>query len=161
MIMSGKYFALPLIMAGLLCLATSCDPNLVYEKNKTLEEGVWKSNDLAKFNVDLYDTTSLHNFYINVRVTSQYRYANLFLYMKTLYPGGQISIDTVECFLADVDGRWLGKRSGRMIDNRILLMKNLKFPLPGTYSYEFEQAMRDTVLEHIEDFGIRVEKAVE
>jgi gliding motility-associated lipoprotein GldH len=138
---------------------SSCDRNMVFDNNKTLADAGWNSSDIVKFNVPIADTAVPYNFYLNIRVTTEYKFANLFLYMKTLYPNGQISIDTIECFLADIDGRWLGSRSGKIIDNRILFRKNMKYPLFGTYSFEFEQAMRDSVLTNVENFGIRIEKA--
>lgn len=137
----------------------SCDRDLVYEKNKPMEEGVWNLTDIVKFNVDIADIKQPYNFYLNLRIKDTYRYANLFLYMKTLYPDGKISVDTVECYLADVDGRWLGSRSGSLIDSRMIFRKNVVFPQAGRYSFEFEQAMRDTLLDGVEDFGIRIEKA--
>jgi gliding motility-associated lipoprotein GldH len=157
----NAYFPFKAAMA-LLILAFfiyGCDRDLVFEKNKTLPDAVWKNKDIIKFNVPINNNNLFCNFYLNVRVTSQYKFANLFLFMKTLYPNGQISIDTVECFLADINGRWLGSRSGKIINNHIPLRKNMNFPLQGVYSFEFEQAMRDSALEYVEDFGIRIEKA--
>jgi gliding motility-associated lipoprotein GldH len=141
-----------------MCLS-SCDRNMVFDKNKMLADAAWKSNGIIKFNVPITDTTIPYNFYLNIRVTAEYKFANLFLFMKTLYPNGQISTDTIECFLAGIDGKWLGKRSGKIIDNRILLRKKMKYPQYGTYSFEFEQAMRDSVLANVENFGIRIEKS--
>jgi len=69
------------------------------------------------------------------------------------------SIDTIECLLADDSGKWLGKERGKMVDNRILFRRGIRFKLSGNYSFEFEQAMRDTDLNGIEDFGIRIEKS--
>lgn len=138
---------------------SACDGNMIFENNKQMKDAVWKSNDIVKYNVDIADKNTLYNFYLNIRINSDYKFANMCLFMKTLYPGGQVSVDTIECFLADVDGRWLGNRSGSIIDNRILLRKNLKFKDSGIHSFEFEQGMRDTALANVEDFGIRIEKA--
>lgn len=149
---------LMLIISGLF-LWTACDENLVYEKNKELDGGVWKSTEVVKFNVDLNDVNQAYDFYLNIRITGDYRFANMFLFMRTLYPDGRISTDTVECYFADMDGRWLGKRSGSLVDNRILLRKNMKFEQAGAYSFEFEQGMRDTVLAEVRDFGIRIERS--
>jgi gliding motility-associated lipoprotein GldH len=138
---------------------SACDGNVVYEKNKPMEEGKWSVMDIVKFNVDISDVKQPYNYYLNVRIEDTYRFANLFLYMKTLFPDGKMSIDTIECYVADVDGRWLGERSGSMIDNRILLRQNVVFQQAGRYSFEFEQAMRDSILDGVADFGIRIEKA--
>jgi gliding motility-associated lipoprotein GldH len=146
-------------LAGMMLLLTSCDPDMVYENNKLVSSDGWKAGELMKFNVELNDTLTPHHFYLNIRTTADYKYANLFLFLRTLYPSGKVSSDTLECFLADVDGRWLGKRSGSKIDNRILFRKNLRFGESGMYSFEFEQGMRDSLLKEVSDFGIRIEKA--
>lgn len=143
----------------LLITLTSCDSNMVFEEYRPLEANTWNTSNLMKYNVNITDVNTPYDFYINVRVGSNYKYANLYLFLKTLYPKGKVSIDTVECYFADMDGRWLGERSGSSIDNRILLRKGIKFSEAGLYSFEFEQAMRDTALQNIEDFGIRIEKA--
>ncbi len=147
------------VMAASMMMLFACDGNRVFEEYKSMDKAAWNANDIAKFNVQISDKEQLYNYYINIRVLNDYAYANMFLFMKTLYPGGKISVDTVECFLADVDGRWLGNRSGNSIDNRILLRKQMKFEEAGLYSFEFEQAMRDSLLLGVEDFGIRIEKA--
>lgn len=148
------------VMALLLCLTTACDRNLVFEEYHSLDGQVWNSRDLMKFNVDIENKNLPYNFYINVRVRSDYKYANMYLFLKTRYPNGKMSVDTVECYLADVEGRWLGERSGNSLDNRILLRKNLQFAESGRYSFEFVQAMRDTALQSVEEFGIRIETAL-
>jgi len=52
----------------------------------------------------------------------------------------------------------VGKGTGKIRDNRILLKEHLRFPSRGDYTFEIEQAMRDISLKGIEDIGIRIEK---
>jgi gliding motility-associated lipoprotein GldH len=147
------------LLIALVALLAACDGNKVYEDYKTLDNNQWNAADIAKFNVSISDNKIPYNYFIDVRVQNSYSWANLYLFMKTLYPDGKVSIDTIECYLADVDGRWLGTRSGNSIDNRIMLRSKFRFEETGQYSFEFEQAMRDTVLKGVENFGIRIEKA--
>jgi gliding motility-associated lipoprotein GldH len=132
---------------------------MVYEKNKKMDEATWNSTDIVKFNVAIPDTITGYNYYINIRNTTDYGFANLFMFVKTVYPDGKISVDTVECYLADIQGRWLGKGQGRIIDNRILFRKSVRFSQAGVYSFEYEQGMRVNQLYGIEDIGIRIEKS--
>ncbi len=149
----------PLIyLIVLLALLASCRHNTIVDTTKEIEGRVWNSSDIVKFSVPVTDTLVSYNYYINVRNSADYAYSNLFLFIKTFYPNGKISIDTVECFLADKEGKWLGNRSGDKIDNRILFRKSFRFRMLGTYSFEFEQAMRTEALQGIESFGIRIEK---
>lgn len=142
----------------LLTLLAACNQGAIFDTSKEIEGGVWKSSDIVKFSVPITDTLQPCNFYINVRNSTQYPFSNLFLFIKTFYPNGKISVDTVECYLADTEGKWLGNRSGSRVDNRIMFRKAFRFRMLGTYSFEFEQAMRTEELSGIENFGIRIEK---
>lgn len=148
-----------LLFSAVVMLTSSCGRNVLYDENHGFEGGIWRSSDIVKFNVEITDSKQPYNVYLNVRNTTDYEYSNLFLFVKTFYPDGKISIDTLECFLADTEGRWLGKRSGRMVDARLQFRRNVVFTETGRYSFEFEQAMRDESLEGIENFGMRIEKA--
>ncbi|MEI6853838.1 MAG: gliding motility lipoprotein GldH [Bacteroidota bacterium] len=142
----------------LLTFLSSCSSDAIFDNSKEISGGVWKSSDIVKFSVPITDTVQACNYYINVRNSTDYPYANLYLFIKTFYPNGKISVDTVECYLADTEGKWLGNRSGGRVDNRILFRKSFRFRMLGTYSFEFEQAMRTDELRGIENFGIRIEK---
>ncbi len=140
-------------------LFTACDNNRVFEKNKKIAQKGWNTKEVVKFNVDVKDINSRNNFYINIRNSTDYTFSNIFFFLKTIYPDGGIAKDTIECYLADVDGRWLGRGLGKFKDNRILFRKNVVFPQKGCYSFEFEQAMRKENLQGIDEIGIRIEKS--
>ena len=152
---------LKLTVVAVFCglILAGCRGNAIFDESRNMEQGSWKSTDIVKFNVIITDTAAAYNIYLNIRNSKDYRYSNLYLFVKTFYPDGKISIDTVECFLADVEGRWMGKSAGRMVDNRMLFRKLVRFPQSGQYSFEFEQAMREESLGGMENFGLRIEKA--
>lgn len=141
-----------------LVIISSCGSGVLVDRNKKIENSIWKSGDIVKFSVSVPDTVQLYNFYIDIRNSADYQYSNIFLFLKTLYPNGMYSIDTIECILADNTGKWLGKERGKIIDNRVLFRQGIRFKLSGNYSFEFEQAMREPELAGIEDFGIRIDK---
>lgn len=143
----------------LLVLIVACDPNRVFDDNKTLSEGGWDKNDKAKFNVNISDTVSAHNVFINVRNADGYPYSNLYLFIHSKFPDGKIFTDTLECILADQNGKWLGDGLGDIYDNQILFKRNVRFKNSGLYTFELEHAMRLDKLPLIMDVGIRIEKA--
>ena len=148
------------ILALLTILAlTSCDSKRVYEENKEIPGGMWPQKNKVAFDFEIPDTTVVHNVYINVRNASQYAFSNLYLFITTTYPDGKTSIDTVNCYLQDQSGKWLGNGVGDLWDNRLLFKPSVKFPKPGKYKIEYEQAMRPEPLSGITDVGLRVEKA--
>jgi gliding motility-associated lipoprotein GldH len=161
-IFTGKFFSRSLIRVSLLSLPVlllffaGCDSRAVFDQNKSLQDDVWKSDQIIRFDVKLEDTVNSHKFYLNVRHTTDYRYANIFLFINTTFPDGSEARDTVECILADPSGKWLGKGISDIRDNQVLLRRGLRFPQKGTYIFEFEQAMREPELEGVMDIGLRI-----
>ena len=143
---------LPLILLHLV----SCDSRTVYDYNKSMQDDVWKSDQIIRFDVELEDTVNIHKFYLNLRHRTSYRFANIFLFINTTFPDGTEARDTVECILADPSGKWLGKGISNIRDNQVLLRRGLRFPQKGTYIFEFEQAMREPELEGVMDLGLRI-----
>jgi len=146
------------LILSLILILTSCDPDRVYEKNIAIPDEIWNRFNIVKFNVEITDTISSHNIYVNIRNTRMYPKSNLFLFIKTTSPTGLFVCDTLECILADEKGKWLGKGLGDIWDNQIPFKKNVRFPNSGIYAFELEQAMRIPDLPFIMDVGLRVEK---
>lgn len=138
---------------------TACDNNRIYEKNIAITEGIWETDEIPEFEISIEDTVSLHNFYINLRNTGAYANSNIFIFIETEFPDKKMAKDTVECFLADARGKWLGKGSGGIWDNQILFKKGVVFPKPGIYKFNFQQGMRTPGLKEIIDIGLRIEKS--
>ena len=129
-----------------------------FNKRTVIPEAEWRQEDRVAFDVDVSDTLSGYVFGIGLRHLENYRYSNLFVFLHTRMPNGNLTHDTIECTLATPEGRWIGKGSGSMRDLLIPLNENLQFPLSGTYHFEIEQAMREPVLKGISDIGLYIEK---
>lgn len=149
---------LPLSLIA-LSLLSACDNNRVFEENAEINEHMWDTSQVVAFEVPIADTVSPHNFYVNVRNADAYPYSNLYLFIKTKFPDGRVSNDTLEVILADEKGRWLGDGLGDIYDNQVLFKRNVRFPVEGTYRFEYRQGMRDNPLPMIMDVGMRIEKA--
>ncbi len=133
------------------------NPSLVNE-SMNVDENSWDVNQKLKIDINIDDTSSTYNFYINVRNTADYKYSNFFLFIKTTFPDGKTAIDTLECILADISGKWIGKGNDKIIDNRILFKKDAIFPAKGKYVFEIEHAMRDKIISGIKSVGLQIEK---
>lgn len=112
------------------------------------------------FNVPVSDTVNRYNIFITVRNADSYDFNNLYLFIDINSPMKITERDTMECILADADGRWLGNGLGDIWDNKILFKKNIKFQKPGTYQFIINQAMRVDSLHMIMDAGLSIEKSV-
>jgi gliding motility-associated lipoprotein GldH len=142
-----------------LVFFSACDSSVVYEENHKIEDNNWSAEKPMTFLAVIDDTTSAHNVYINLRNASHYPFSNIFLFLNTTFPGGELDRDTLEIMLATPDGKWLGEGLGDIWDNRVLFKKNVSFPQKGEYRFEFTQAMRLNPLPGVMDVGIRIEKS--
>lgn len=147
-----------LCMLLFAALVASCDNSRIFEENRTIEKGIWKNTVKIPFEVNIADTNLSYNVYLNVRNSLDYPYSNLYLFLETHFPKGQIARDTIDLMLADYDGRWLGSGIGSLRYNRYLFQQGVRFPETGRYRFVFEQAMRMNDLSGIHDVGIRIEK---
>ncbi len=139
------------LMAGLF---VSCNSNTIFNQNVELPANGWYKNNAVAFNIDIDDSLSNYNFALNLRNTTAYRYSNLYVFLITEFPNGNISRDTIECTLANKEGKWLGKGWGDIKENHIVLKSGLRFPLTGNYRFLIQQAMRVDTLIGIHDVGL-------
>jgi gliding motility-associated lipoprotein GldH len=143
----------------LVVLAIACDSNRLYEKNVDFTNETWHKDSVLQFDVEITDSTAIYNVYINNRISGQYKYSNMFFFISTDLPYNHTLRDTLECILAEANGKWLGKGFGNIWSNKIPYRKNIKFPYSGKYTFYLEQAMRDEELKHVASAGIRIERA--
>jgi gliding motility-associated lipoprotein GldH len=138
-------------------MLTSCGRDILFEQNQKIDDGSWSSKAPAVFEVSVADTLSGYDFYINVRNSGSYGYSNMYLFVVTRFPGGQVTRDTVECLMATPEGEWIGSGFGDLHDQSILFKRAVNFPQSGTYRFELIQAMREDPLEGVSDIGLRIQ----
>jgi gliding motility-associated lipoprotein GldH len=151
------------IFIGLIFISgmvfTACDPARYYECNVDMNGEYWRRDSVLTFEVPITDTLQAYNIVFNNRITGQYPYCNMYLFITTNMPNNFQRTDTLECLLADEKGKWLGKGFGSVWSNKIYFKRDIIFPYKGTYTFFIEQAMRTDSLPHVLDAGLRIEKA--
>ncbi|MFZ4740982.1 MAG: gliding motility lipoprotein GldH [Bacteroidales bacterium] len=148
-----------LLLFGLfIFFAVSCGKPPLIDKSMEVNETSWDVKEKLKVDVLIDDTISSFNFHINIRNTTDFKNSNFFLFIKTTFPNGQIAIDTLGFYLANNEGKWLGKGNGKIKDNKILFKRAAIFPMIGKYTFEIEHAMREKQVSGIKTIGIRIEK---
>ena len=129
-----------------------------FDERVVIPEAAWDVHNRIPFDVTVDDTLGIYSFGLGLRHLENYRYSNLYVFLHTTMPNGNITRDTIQCLLATPEGQWVGKGSGSMRDVKVVLNPNLRFPLEGSYHFEIEQAMREPVLKGITDIGLFIEK---
>jgi len=150
-----SFIIILVFMAGVF---VSCNSNTFYNQNVEIPTQGWDKNNAAVLSFSIDDSLSNFNFELNIRNTTNYRYSNLYIFLITEFPNGNVSRDTIECILANKQGKWLGKGWGDIKENHITLKSGLRFPLTGNYRFSIQQAMRVDTLMGIHDVGLSLVK---
>ena len=93
-----------------------------------------------------------------MRHSNTFKTQNLWLFTETSLNGKLIKRDTVECFLANNAGEWLGSGFGSLHEMPILYEPKVAFKELGNYEISIRHGMRDMKLEGISDIGLQVIK---
>lgn len=155
-VIAGKLLSL-FLLSFMAVLVVSCGRRYLYDDIHSLPGESWTIEQKERFDFEVTDTTITYRVFFHVRNMIDYRYSNLYLFMTTQFPNGNLTRDTLECILAQPDGQWTGKGFGKIKENLILLNPALKFPLLGHYVVDIQHAMREDDLKGISDIGIRIE----
>ncbi len=136
----------------------SCNSRDVYMQYVHIDKGNWHKDSVVNFNVDITDTATFYNLYVNLRNRSEYPYQNIWLFVETVISGSPVMRDTIEFYLADDMGKWLGTGIGAVYDMPVLYRQNYRFANSGNCKFSIQHGMRDTVLKGINDVGLHIER---
>jgi gliding motility-associated lipoprotein GldH len=153
-----RVFKLIYSVCFLCILLFSCSHNSTFEGYYSFDDNKWTLNDEVKFYPEIKDTVSGYNVYVTVRNTPKFENMNLWLFVKAENPDGSLTRDTINCFLADKRGHWLGSGLGDIFESRHVLKKKVLFPQSGKYKFTILNGMRDLDLKGLSDIGFSIEK---
>jgi len=149
----------PIYLFFIILLLTSCLRSNVFEKNVAIKNHRWSEKYTPAFTFEITDTVSDYSMSFNMRHTDAYPYSNIWLNIKTAFPGVDTATETkIEVPLADLEGKWLGRGMNEIWEHQMQIASPLKFSKTGTYTITLQQIMRSSILPEVMSVGIRLEK---
>lgn len=148
-----SYMPIALLMMG-VCLLTSCHSDIVYSEFTSIPSGEWHIDTVPEFDFSVDDKDASYTILLYIRHTERYPYQNLWLFVQT----DKARRDTIEFYLADDRGRWLGDKHHGFVEMPVLFENNYHFTDTGTYSFTIQHGMRDSLLRGITDVGMEIRK---
>lgn len=136
---------------------SSCRNKTLFNSKITFQEKGWNWSDSYKDTVQITDTINTYNIFITIDLNENYQFSNLYLFVNTILPDSSELTDTINYYLANEKGKWLGKNRFGKISNKFPYKKNVRFPFQGAYIFKIEQAMRVEPLTGVKSCGIRIE----
>jgi len=137
-------------------VASACTENVAFQASKSMPKAIWMKDSVVNFNYDWADTTGTYDVVIDIRNQNNYPFQNFWLFANLYNPDGEVYRDTLQCVLADNNGRWIGEGMGSVHHLPVSFLQEVKFPKSGKYRLELIQGMRTDSLKGISDIGIRI-----
>ena len=152
-------FSICLLLGCLLF--TSCRSDIVYSRFMPISypggtitsSDQWHADSVAQFDYTISDTSVNYRILVYVRHTERYPYQNMWLFLSN----GTMN-DTIEFYLADDRGQWLGNRHHGFIEMPVLIEDDYHYSDTGVYRLAIQHAMRDSLLRGVTDIGVEVLK---
>lgn len=150
-----------------------CVRNSVYSEFRSVPVTGWDTDSVLTYTWSIDDTAATYRILIDVRHTERYPYQNMWLFIHRPHcvlkdrcaegpamPERLLSLkDTIEFYLADERGQWLGKKRGGYIEMPVLYEEAYRFDSAGQYSLSIQQGMRSESLRGISDVGVIIDRA--
>ena len=90
----------------------ACTNNDVYIKYQSIPLKGWNKDSICSFNIPVNNVSTSYNIYINIRNRGEYPHQNLWLFIRQTTLDSVITNDTINFYLADQRGKWLGSGVG-------------------------------------------------
>ena len=145
-----------LCVCAVMIAFSSCRSDIVYSEFVAIPSGEWDENVLPQFDFHIADQETAYDILLYVRHTERYPYQNMWLFVRG---NPQQYRDTIEFYLADDRGRWLGDKHHGFIEMPVLLETNYHFPDTGRFYFAVQHGMRDSLLRGVTDVGIEIVKS--
>lgn len=139
----------------LLVFLGSCGDAPLYNKSYSFTNNSWDQDVKPVFKVNVSDTTASYTAQITIRTTTDYGYNNLWFFIHSKTPGGEVDRIPVEVKIANPDGSWIGETSGTIVENTVYF-RDLKFPQKGNYIFTFEQGITEQSAKNVMDISYAV-----
>lgn len=137
-----------------------CGEKPLFEKVYSFEDRVWTLDQKPEFSLEVTDTTALYDISLTLRTTTDYKFNNLWVFLKTTLPDGQSERLPFQIRISNEDGSWIGNKTGSVVETSLDFPAR-KLPVKGKYSFIVEQAVTQSQIDEVLDIGLRVNKNVQ
>jgi len=136
----------------------SCGEQPFYEKVVAFDDREWKMDVKPKYTFEVKDIDKEYDFILSLRTSTDYKYSNLWVFMKTITPDGTVAREPFEIMITNDDGSWIGEKSGSVVTTP-LYFRSRKLPKAGKYTFIIEQGITQSTIDEVLDLGFRVEES--
>ena len=143
-----------LIIAISSVLLISCGQKTLYSEFQSLPLNGWEADSALSYSFDAGMTDAPCDILLCLRHAENYPYQNMWLFCSLNNDSTTIWTDTLEFYLADDRGRWLGNGGLKLYEMPVLFAQNYQLPDSGQCTFTIRHGMRDNCLRGVRDVGV-------
>lgn len=136
----------------------ACGEQAFYSETHDIKTAKWATDEALVFQAEITDTAAVYELQLLVDHLKSYRYQNIYLRIKTIFPEQEAREEQLTIDIADDKGSWVGKCSSEQCTCKVFLLDNFKFPTVGSYGFEIRQFTRDENLAGINSMTLELFK---
>ena len=152
--MNAKNILITILISLSFC---ACNHNTLYSHFLPVSPIGWQQDSVLTYTFPVHDTLNHYDVIICVRHMETYPYQNMWLFCACGLDS--LKHDTIEFFLADDRGKWLGNGSNQYVEMPVLYEQNILFPDTGLYNFTIQHGMRDERLKGVSDIGLIIRQS--
>lgn len=136
----------------------SCQQNNFYFEEVAKIGGSWGSDEKKSFHIPVKNPNQEFTMYFILRNNTDYNFSNIYFFTELKSPKGEIIIDTLEYQVAYPNGEWMGFGMGNIKQNTLVYKEKIALQDSGLYEINVTHAMREPMLNGIEDISLMIER---
>ena len=141
------------LLSSLLVIGLGgCRTDIVYSAFGDIDMAGWDKGSVCRFEYPIADTVATYQILLYVRQTEVYPYQNMWLFVG--HDGRQ---DTIEFYLANDRGEWLGNGKNGLIEMPVLYEEAYHYT-KGEHTITLQHGMREEALRGVVSVGVEVVK---
>lgn len=148
-----KKTTIAILLSSCLLGLSACHTDTVYSEFQSVPLQEWSTDSVLTYRFDIEDTLSTYRMLVCVRHTEQYPYQNMWLFLND-----SLRQDTIEFYLANDRGEWLGNGRNGLIEMPVLYEEAYRFRHNGEQVWHIQHGMREQSLRGISDVGLIITK---
>ena len=115
----------------------------------------WDKDSLLAYSFVVPDTVENYDILLHLRHLDNYPYQNMWLFLGET---DSLITDTIEFYLADDRGMWLGNRGNGHISMSVLYESSIRFEQLGERHLYIRHGMRRALLPGVSDLSVEVKR---
>ena len=141
------------LLSSLLAIGLAgCRTDIVYSAFEDIDMAGCDKESVCRFCSPIEDTAATYQILLYVRQTETYPYQNMWLFVG--HDGRQ---DTIEFYMANDRGEWLGNGKNGLIEMPVLYEEAYHYT-KGEHTITLQHGMREEALRGVVSVGVEVRK---